>query len=554
MSDKKEGKRAVRKPTLDGLPGDYVLSSEIRGACGLAILTAKAREWSSIETLVDDYFQNVNTWSSSYMDMHTQLLDGLGRLEKSSERPLVKSYAKEVRSFLQAPYIVQSFEKYYRLKERMATQRQEALLARIEGNISGAVLSQRGAKRLLEQDNDQPSPSSSRQRVSLADVTNNRDADVSSVNQDEPYSESNTQSEDHEQPLHDPTVIKDQFSFVSNGKRFDYFTPSKNLASQKTPALPLSDHCALSNLFEIRLSSGSPGCCSHETEALYEKYRNEQQLNSKIKACPGAMELLNTALEPANFLDTRKLWSWPEQGNFLDMMRYILGDYYQTCRRASPINVNNERTFFCECIVPIFKHFSVMVGSISGEWCEKQMAESRRVWLPLSNYQASGISRKLHDGILANQAETVAVIIESSGLTCSSKSSEANTSHIIDDTYKQLKSTSDFLKHLSSKYSMCSMQTLIKIKVPCVTVISNRLTLCLATIQSNSKWRFVEARSCIIPTIAKEKKAWIKAFEFLACLEDVVKSSLETIEQLEDEALGYTTLSPDEILVRDYLI
>jgi hypothetical protein len=43
------------------------------------------------------------------------------------------------------------------------------------------------------------------------------------------------------------------------------------------------------------------------------------------------------------------------------------------------------------------------------------MLESRLVWLPLNNYKASGISRKLHDGILADRAETVAVIIESSG-------------------------------------------------------------------------------------------------------------------------------------------
>lgn len=43
------------------------------------------------------------------------------------------------------------------------------------------------------------------------------------------------------------------------------------------------------------------------------------------------------------------------------------------------------------------------------------MMESRRVCLPLNDYKASAISRKLHDGILANQAETVAVIIEFSG-------------------------------------------------------------------------------------------------------------------------------------------
>ncbi|KAL0146444.1 hypothetical protein V8B55DRAFT_1296613, partial [Mucor lusitanicus] len=114
--------------------------------------------------------------------------------------------------------------------------------------------------------------------------------------------------------------------------------------------------------------------------------------------------------------------------------------------------------------------------------------------------------------------------------------------HIIDDTYKQMKSTTDFYKHLISKYSMCSLETLSHIKVPCVTIIGNCLTLCLTTIHSGSKWKFVKARSCIVPATITEKKACIKVFELLACLEEVVQSSLETIGQLEDESLGCITL------------
>ncbi|CAO3646864.1 unnamed protein product [Mucor fragilis] len=74
------------------------------------------------------------------------------------------------------------------------------------------------------------------------------------------------------------------------------------------------------------------------------------------------------------------------------------------------------------------------------------MLEAGRAWLPLKDCKTSEISRKLHDGISSNQAETVVIIIESSG-------SEGSTAHIIDNTYKQLKSTTDFYKHLISKIS-----------------------------------------------------------------------------------------------------
>ncbi|CEI91171.1 hypothetical protein RMCBS344292_05469 [Rhizopus microsporus] len=90
-------------------------------------------------------------------------------------------------------------------------------------------------------------------------------------------------------------------------------------------------------------------------------------------------------------------------------------------------------------------------------------------------------------------------MLESSG-------SEAITPHIIDDTYKQLKSTYDFLKCIINKHKMGSLKTLIKIQIPCVSVIENCLTLCLAAVHNNSKWKFVEARSCTIPTTKEEKK------------------------------------------------
>ncbi|KAI8643339.1 hypothetical protein BD408DRAFT_342608 [Parasitella parasitica] len=249
-------------------------------------------------------------------------------------------------------------------------------------------------------------------------------------------------------------------------------------------------------------------------------------------------------------MDTRKIWTLPGEGKFIDMMRHILTDYYQTCRRSTPINPSHEKTFFCETVVPIFKNFSIMVGSLSGSWCEKQLIETRRVWLPLKDFRVSGINRKLHDGILTNEVETLTVILESSG-------SEASTPHTIDDTYKQLKSTSNFLKYIITKYKMGSLKTLMKVQIPCISIIENCFTLCLTTVHNSTKWKFVEARSCTIPTTKAEKKQWVKVLEFFAFLKHIVEKSLTEIDQLENESLGnqslgYVELSSEEILVKDY--
>lgn len=41
--------------------------------------------------------------------------------------------------------------------------------------------------------------------------------------------------------------------------------------------------------------------------------------------------------------------------------------------------------------------------------------ELRRIWLPLKDFWVSGINKKLLDGILTNEAESMAIMLKSSG-------------------------------------------------------------------------------------------------------------------------------------------
>lgn len=121
-------------------------------------------------------------------------------------------------------------------------------------------------------------------------------------------------------------------------------------------------------MFEIRLQSDTKVACTSLTEAIYRTYRNRQYVNTYIKAPQGAISFLNEALNSENFMDTRMLWSLSGVGKFIDMMRHILADHYQSCRRSSSVDPSQERTFFCETVVPIFKNFGLMIGDFGGSF------------------------------------------------------------------------------------------------------------------------------------------------------------------------------------------
>lgn len=144
------------------------------------------------------------------------------------------------------------------------------------------------------------------------------------------------------------------------------------------------------------------------------------------------------------------------------------------------------------------------------------------VWkLPLKFFRTSGVNRKLHEGSdTHNEEESLVIIMESFG-------SENDVNYI---TYKQVINSSDFLKSIICKYKLGSLKRLINFKIPCVSVIENRLTFCLTSVHSKTKWKFVEARPCIIPTVKAEKKQWIKVFEFQDLLRHVVKETLSEID------------------------
>ena len=96
---------------------------------------------------------------------------------------------------------------------------------------------------------------------------------------------------------------------------------------------------------------------------------------------------------------------------------------------------------------------------------------------------------------------------------------EKNVSHRVEDSLKNMKSCSDFLKYLTCSFKSSNIETMKKLRIPCINIIGDTMTVSLCYIGSRQKWAFVEARSTIIPTRLTDKNNFIKAFELLAFLE-----------------------------------
>ncbi|KAG2191192.1 hypothetical protein INT46_004939 [Mucor plumbeus] len=485
-------------PNLNKLKGSYTLDDSLREKLSLTsnILTGSVKTWSNIKDVVDDYLNHSEVWEAQPQQFVLMLQTSLKTINNilskqsasstSTTELLLKQYCSSLDIFYHHPMIVVDLKLYYQKKELEKRDKDNLQQAHIQSNATASamileksrLMEEGSKKRLFDEIEDEDELSVLADRKSKDHYGKKVDQSMKCVSAEEELSIDDISeiSKQYEQSLFDaedpfnpnPSMSKSQYSFVKNEKRFDYHAPSKSLISPKKPALSQSNYGDLSDLFEIRLSSGLRTSCSSVTQKIFETYRDEQYANAYIKSHEGAISFLNTVLNSDNFMDTRKLWTLPGEA---------VEDQLQ--------------------LTQVIKDFFL---------CEKQIVEPRRVWLPLRDFRVFGINKKLLDGILTNEAETLAVMLESSGLKYFLNKSEATTPHSIDDTYKQLKSTSDFLKYIIAKYKMGSLKTFMKVQIPCVSVIENYLTLCLTTVHDNSKWKFVEVRTCTITTTKAEKK------------------------------------------------
>ncbi|KAI7890339.1 uncharacterized protein EV154DRAFT_590492 [Mucor mucedo] len=213
---------------------------------------------------------------------------------------------------------------------------------------------------------------------------------------------------------------------------------------------------------------------------------------------------LKSSLKPSTFTSqtnnsAEDLSFLPVDGNpFLEFIQFAMLDFILNCKRPGPYKDNDERSFYCEVMIPIFKAFGNCTSSLTYAWCEKKATDSDYVWFKNGNI----------------------------------------LSHSINDTLKNIKSGHDNLKSFISNYRNSSFETIKKVHLFSCQIIQTKLTLVKYSIKPQATWKVVECRSASIPTCFLGILSYIRLFELFAFLYDDINNQKEIFKQLEREHLG----------------
>ncbi|CAO3690668.1 unnamed protein product [Rhizopus stolonifer] len=318
---------------------------------------------------------------------------------------------------------------------------------------------------------------------------------------------------------------------VKYSKSFTIHHPQSTTSTPNTPRLQKGDYEILCRIADIKYRSTKQKSTS-DIESIFNKARKDEKYNASLRRIPGAIQFLNsTILNDDRVFKNKHLWEEDESIPFINAMKYIISDYYQNCLVQIPIDFEDERTFFCEVIIPILKTFAIHNKNMTFKWCEKESKENKSSWLQSTDYRLKDIEKRLLDGYGISENRGIAVMVESSG-------AESNVTHSVEDSIKQIKSATDFLTYLKARFQDSSARTFTKLRTPTLLLIRNQLTMTTTSLDLNGKWQVVDVRTATVPTTKEGKFNLVRVFELLANLKEIWDEQQQIVSELEAEAVG----------------
>lgn len=141
------------------------------------------------------------------------------------------------------------------------------------------------------------------------------------------------------------------------------------------PRIAEKDASRVKSTSEIFIASTPSTPTSTIITEEYNHNMNDQDVNECFKKLPKVQEFLMQAIsgDYANFLD--RVMSYKADDNHsknevqaINLLKYILIDYHANCEKPAYYTGANERTPYCEYIIPIFKYFSAVYKNLSFMW------------------------------------------------------------------------------------------------------------------------------------------------------------------------------------------
>ncbi|KAI9281445.1 hypothetical protein BC943DRAFT_329921 [Umbelopsis sp. AD052] len=214
-------------------------------------------------------------------------------------------------------------------------------------------------------------------------------------------------------------------------------------------------------------------------------------------------------------------------GQFLASMRATLFDFCSMSSTNSSFKYsdNHERTFWIESIVPIFKFFGRITDLVTFKWCETS-TKSRAIATMAAGTVTSDTVRFV-DGLGSSDYGETVVMESSSGPHVE------DAVHTSSDTVKLLKSAIEMLKVHQREFMDADFATLSKRKILTVQTVRHTMTLSSVSLtDDDKKYKYIQLRWARVPSSWKERDDWLRMFEFLAHMMEILRAQKEVHVQL----------------------
>jgi hypothetical protein len=124
----------------------------------------------------------------------------------------------------------------------------------------------------------------------------------------------------------------------------------------------------------------------------------------------------------------------------------------------------------------------------------------------------------------------------------SSNGSSEDVAHTVDDTVKQIESTTGALKLELMKNLSASFETIKRREVLGVPCIVDKITLTPTSLNDRKVYKVLELRSALIPVRWNEHKKWVNFLELMVTVQVVLLKQSRVSDDLEGEMAGLTAV------------
>lgn len=156
-------------------------------------------------------------------------------------------------------------------------------------------------------------------------------------------------------------------------KRYHFVPPMAPSLSMNKPRLDSGDQDTLSNIVEIKINDYNNPSLNRAILQEYHENMEQQERNGCLISMPQALTFLRNAMDQQLLVLPRWLWTQSleacdEEKKLIEVMQLVLTDFYANCCRPEPLPPLNERTPFCDHVIPVIKYFNAVYKTLHLQW------------------------------------------------------------------------------------------------------------------------------------------------------------------------------------------